>query len=181
MAQSGRTRGLALMALGTLVFMGTNKHLLPAIAFWPALAACVLGMISFVRANRVATDVANERVQRALDPTLRNQAGDRFADRQAQSSGLALQDVGERHFGTAPAEAPLSQQIGENALKRDAITDSDAESDEHDPMISTDVSFPVELQEQGALGGQLAKLERLRDQGIINSDEFAVAKAKLLR
>jgi hypothetical protein len=42
------------------------------------------------------------------------------------------------------------------------------------------VSFPLEVQEQTSLADQLDKLNRLREEGIISTEEFAVAKAKLL-
>ena len=47
--------------------------------------------------------------------------------------------------------------------------------------ISSDVSFPLEIQEQTSLAEQLDKLNRLREEGVINAQEFAAAKAKLLK
>ena len=49
-----------------------------------------------------------------------------------------------------------------------------------DFKVSTDVSFPIAVQESDSLADQIAKLNRLREDGIISQEEMAVAKAKLL-
>jgi len=87
MANSSRAHGLILMAVGMLVFAGTTNDTLPAEAFWPALVLCVIGCFVFMKANRVVLEAAEERTRRALDPVLRNERVDRFAETQEQVDG----------------------------------------------------------------------------------------------
>ncbi len=47
-------------------------------------------------------------------------------------------------------------------------------------MVSTDVSFPIEVQSADALADPLRKLSQLLEQGVLTEEEYAVAKAKLL-
>ena len=49
-----------------------------------------------------------------------------------------------------------------------------------DFVVTTDVSFPVEVQSGDALADQLRKLNELMGQGVLTEEEYAVAKAKLL-
>ena len=51
---------------------------------------------------------------------------------------------------------------------------------EPDLVVTTDVSFPVEVQTGDALADQLKKLNTLMAQGVLTEEEYAVAKAKLL-
>ena len=54
------------------------------------------------------------------------------------------------------------------------------ETEEPSLEISTDVSYPVELQEAQALTQQIERLRRLHDEGVIDEQEFAAAKARIL-
>ena len=49
-----------------------------------------------------------------------------------------------------------------------------------DFKVATDVSFPLEVQEQDSLADQIMKLHQLRESGVISEEEMAIAKAKLL-
>jgi len=212
MTSHKRSTGLALIAVGVLVFAGTNAGRLPAAAFWPALAVCAIGLFSFVKANHVALEQAEERAHKAVHPALRNPTLESFAEKQAQTNGRALERLAniERHGVAAqatsprsadptgllaeasPPEAPQEEIVlydvdeSEPELESNPRPESDSDqSGDHpkddDFVITSDVSFPVELQERNALADQLEKLERLRDQGILSCEEFSLAKAKLLR
>jgi len=187
MANASRTRGLLLIATGALVFVGTNTDVLPAEAFFPALAVCALGILSFVKANRLATEVEEARIRRALSPEMRNPTADAYAARQASADGRALASVGEREGRSAPpvasGAARPAPELAPDELLLDEISLSDAApvaDASADFGVSTDVSFPVELQESRSLAEQIERLQRLREEGVITADEFAVAKAKLL-
>lgn len=49
-----------------------------------------------------------------------------------------------------------------------------------DCVVASDVSFPVEIQSGDALADQLRKLNQLLRQGVLTTEEYAVAKTKLL-
>lgn len=184
MSSNSRSTGLALMALAAAVFAGTNAQLLPALAFFPALIASLLGLVVFMKANRAATEEAEARTRRALNPTIRNKTMEKYAARQEETDGRVLQALGDREERRVAAEAAhVEQQVDRDELvlyEVDNSKDADAEKDDEGFVVTTDVSFPVEVQEQRSLADQLQKLERLRREGIINDDEFAIAKAKLL-
>jgi len=61
---------------------------------------------------------------------------------------------------------------------RDATSGDASDGDAF--TVTTDVSFPLEVQQQNSLAEQLQKLSKLREGGILSDDEFAIAKAKLL-
>ncbi len=60
------------------------------------------------------------------------------------------------------------------------VESAGGEDQDKDFAVSGDVSFPIEVQEHDSLAEQLEKLRRLRDDGIINDEELAIAKTKLL-
>lgn len=188
MADSSTTRrhGLLLMGAGVLTFVGTTGHLLPAEAFFPALGVCLLGVLLFMKGNRTATEEAEQRIKSGLDPNIRNESMERYAARQAQVDGLALESIATQEARRAPAAppVPLAPTTSPNdEIVLDELTEvesnDDADADD-DFVISTDVSFPVELQESQSLAEQLQKLNRLREDGVISTEEFNIAKAKLL-
>ncbi len=184
MKTASRVHGLVLMGTGALVFLGTNAQLLPAEAFFPAVAVCLLGVVVFMKGNRRATRVADQRLRRALDPGIRNETTERFASRQADVDGRTLASITERG-----ARKPVSQKPTRPVaqLDHDEIVLSDLDGSgkpsgqESGFVVTTDVSFPVELQESRSLAEQLQKLQRLLEDGVITLEEFSIAKAKLLR
>ena len=69
------------------------------------------------------------------------------------------------------------------ASARDAIeldVDGGGESDSDDVQISSDVSFPLEIQRESSIADQLAKLVKLHEAGVLSAEELQVAKTKLL-
>jgi hypothetical protein len=181
MSTHSRSTGLATMGVGLGLFAGTNAQMLPAGVFFPALLLCCVGIFIFVRANRVATDEAEERTRRALNPELHNQTMERFAERQAKTDGRLLEALGSREERATAAEAVATHQVNEDEIVLYEVDDESTTSGADDLMVTTDVSFPLEVQEQSSLADQIQKLQRLQEQEIISSEEFAIAKAKLLK
>lgn len=189
-----RTSGLLLLVMGVLTFMGTTNQLLPAAAFFPGLAVCVLGVIVFMKANRTALEESEAATLRRLHPEIKNQTADAHAKRQEEVDGGSLEAL-ESRDGRVAAQAVAADQVQEDELVLYEVDQAGATAaDPVDPnvlgekdnaegedfVVTTDVSFPLEIQQQSSLADQLAKLRRLTDDGIISEDEFAVAKAKLL-
>lgn len=50
----------------------------------------------------------------------------------------------------------------------------------HDFVVATNVSFPIEIQSGDALADPLRKPSQLVEQGVLTEEESAVAKAKRL-
>lgn len=186
-SSTSRTRGLLLMGAGALTFVGTTTQLLPAEAFFPAVGACLFGVLLFMKGNREATEQEEKRIKHVLDPNIRNESMERYASRQARVDGLALESAASQEIRHAPAAAAVPATSPNDEIVLYELTDAEAVdydagngNEDDDFVISTDVSFPVELQESQSLAEQLQKLDRLREDGVINNEEFAIAKAKLL-
>jgi hypothetical protein len=116
------------------------------------------------RNDRVATTAAPVQSPHRDEVSLR---GDDSGDANDQIPGLE-------------SETPDEENTAGSVTSQGGSNDQAEGEDEAGFVVTTDVSFPVELQAQGTLADQIAKLRRLADDGIINEDEFAVAKAKLL-
>jgi hypothetical protein len=184
MKKTSRARGLSLLAIGALVFLGTNTQLLPAVAFFPAVAVCLLGVVVFMKANREATVVADQRLRRALDPDISNQTAERYASRQAETDGRTLASISDPRVRRAPharSTAPVAPAVPDELVLEEVDESGEKSGGEADFVVTTDVSFPVELQESRSLAEQLQKLQRLCEDGVITVEEFSIAKAKLLR
>lgn len=186
MAHASRTRGLLLIATGALVFAGTNAQMLPAESFFPALLVCGLGVVLFVKGNREVAEVEQKRIRHALDPGLRNRTAEQHASHQAQVDGQLLASLADREARHAsagtlrPAEADADEIVLFEVSGTPAAA-AKGDGDESGFVVSTDVSFPVEIQESRSLAEQIEKLQRLREDGVITAEEFSIAKAKLLR
>ena len=194
-----RLSGLLLIVMGALAFLGTTNQMLPAIAFFPALIVCALGCFVFLRANHEAMQQAELQRTERRNPVIKPRAAEAHAERQAAASGGSLADLDTRD-GRSAAQATAAPQVQDDELvlyevdqgasDESAVVGSlesdgngnGAAEEENDPgfVVTTDVSFPLEIQQQGSLADQIAKLRRLADDKIISEEEFAVAKAKLL-
>lgn len=171
-----RVSGLALMGIAIAAFLGSTAQMLPSVTFFPALATFVLGAIRFLRANSVEVAKAEKRIERRMNPTLRsNQHAHAHAERMAAKRGSALSSFNEDGFD---AEARMaSGKMPSQLPSAGAIEIGEADED---LVVTTDVSFPVEVQTGDALADQLKKLNQLMTQGVLTEEEYAVAKAKLL-
>ncbi len=171
-----RVSGLALMGIAIAAFLGSTAQMLPSVTFFPALATFVLGAIRFLRANSVEVAKAEKRIERRMNPTLRsNQHAHAHAERMAAKRGSALSSFSDDGFD---AEARVaSGKMPSQFPSAGAIEIGEADED---LVVTTDVSFPVEVQTGDALADQLKKLNQLMTQGVLTEEEYAVAKAKLL-
>lgn len=173
-----RMTGLSLMGLSIAAFLGTTTQMLPSVTFFPALAVFVLGAIKFLRANKVELAKAEKRVERKLNPKIRtNQHARAHAERLAARRGSAISSL---NGSDAEAAARLtSNRMAIGTPGGDAI-EIEIGKDQADLVVTTDISFPVEVQMSDALADQLKKLNQLMTRGVLTEEEYAVAKAKLL-
>ena len=175
-----RMSGLVLMGLSIACFLGTTTEALPPATFFPALAVFALGAIKFMKANSVELQKAERRTERRVNPTIReNRHAHAHAERLAAKRGGSLNALNSNADvapETAARVAPGQMPSG-RAPCGDAIDIGDAD---HDLVVATDVSFPVEVQSGDALADQLNKLNTLMAQGVLTEEEYAIAKAKLL-
>ena len=174
-----RMTGLSLMGLSIAAFLGSTSEMLPSATFFPALAVFVLGAIKFMRANSVEMARAEKRVERKMNPTLRkNQQAQAHAERLAARQGNALSSLNASDDVDAEAAARLAS--GQRPAQTPGGGAIEIGEDDADLVVTTDVSFPVEVQAGDALADQLKKLNQLMAQGVLTEEEYAVAKAKLL-
>ncbi len=169
-----RITGLTLMALSLAAFVGTTSNMLPPTTFFPALALFAAGAFKFMKSNRLAVEAAEDLTRRAINPRLsENQQVQAQAQRQADRQGSALTHAGELDENANPV-AYVEPRRG---APGEAI---EIDSQAHDFVVGTDVSFPIEVQSADALADPLRKLSQLLEQGVLTEEEYAVAKAKLL-
>ncbi len=170
-----RITGLALMGLAIAAFMGTTTETLPAVTFFPALLLFGVGAIKFMKSNSEAMARAEKQVERRVNPRIRqNVHAQAQAERAAARRGSSLNALSEADY-EAERAAALASGRAADALELGGDPD---EGD--DLVVTTDVSFPVEVQTGDALADQLVKLNTLMAQGVLTEEEYAVAKAKLL-
>lgn len=176
-----RSQGLGLMVAGVLCFLGTTSEVLPVQAFWAGVGASLLGCVVFMKGNRAAMQRADRRAARALNPVIRNEAMERYAEQQARGVDEQVRRR-ETQRPAAAAVTPARDPLAAEEIVLYEVDDAEGRIDDDDPefKVTTDVSFPIELQEQDSLAEQLEKLQRLQESGVISAEEFAVAKAKLL-
>jgi hypothetical protein len=165
-----RILGLTLMAIAIAAFLGSTSEALPPVTFFPALLLFAIGAFQFLRTNHEAMAKSEERARRAVTPSLReNRMARALADQQAASKAV----------GIAPSNAVEtsdheSTQFGSDVNALEIGTEDDELS------VTTDVSFPVELQDGNAIADQLTKLNQLLEQSVLTEEEYAIAKSKLL-
>jgi len=172
-----KTVGLALILLGTLVLLGNTTEALPAEAFFAGLFLYPIGGVLFFQGSRASIQQAETRAANIRAPQLKNATAEAYAERQRRNiertgsdeSQLRSLQQGQKATPPAPFEA----------LEIDLDLDPELD-DEEEFAVTTDVSFPIEVQEQDSLAEQLMKLQKLRDGGVISEEELAIAKAKLL-
>ncbi len=174
-----RTTGLALLLIGVLVLVGNTMDVLPPEAFFAGMLTYTIGGYLFFMGSRRALKRAELRTARKLNPKLGNSPGQDYAQRQADhvvNPHAARSVADDLPEVKAEPAAPLATP---NELVLNEIEVSD-EGEEDDFHVATDVSHPVELHDRRSLGDELAKLSKLHEQGVISSEELAIAKAKLL-
>jgi hypothetical protein len=170
---SGRSTGLILMALAVAAFLGSTAEVLPPATFFPALALFGIGAVHFLKSSRVALAEAERRTQERLHPVIReNRSVQAGAERRAMRRGAALNELNAAATAARPVPAAMGQQVITDPIELDAPVG--------ELVVTTDISFPVEVQRGDALADQLRKLNQLLTQGILTETEYAIAKARLL-
>lgn len=165
-----RVLGLTLMALATAAFLGSTSDALPPETFFPAMVLFAIGAFKFLRTNHEAMAKAEIRARRAVNPKIHeNRRARAQADLQAATKAVG---IGSSSAVETPAATPLELGSDLNAIELDAASNELA--------VTTDVSFPVEVQTGDALADQLQKLQRLLEQSVLTEEEYAIAKSKLL-
>ncbi len=168
----GRSMGAILMGLAVAAFAGSSSDVLPPVTFFPALALFAIGAFQFLRSSSEALAEAERRTQEKLNPVIR---ADRSAAAAAERKAMRVGAAQTALNATAPTRNPVATRPGAPPPRPIEL---DAEAD--DFVVTTDVSFPVEVQRGDALADQLRKLNQLLTQGILSEEEYAIAKAKLL-
>jgi hypothetical protein len=195
---NSRTPGILLLGLGALIFAGTTNAMLPAELFWGGAATSTLGLILFMKANRKHLAQSEHQTAQKLRPTIHSKARqtpprppagrpeqtagqpERRPQRQPDR-GVAESGVTKRHaVGEAVSSAGPREILDQDELVLYEVDDSSGLGGDEEFRVSTDVSFPLEVQEQDSLAEQIEKLRRLFEDGILSSEEFNAAKAKLL-
>ena len=190
----GRAMGLLWMGIAVAAFLGTTSETLPAAVFFPALLLFGFGAFQFMKSNSEALAEADRRTQERLRPVIHDErAAANAAERRAMRRGEALNalngegDVARVRPGRTAVRAAAAGAVAADAAatstQRDAIEiDLEVEAEAEDPtlVVTTDVSFPLEVQRGDALADQLRKLNHLLTQGVLTEAEYAIAKAKLL-
>lgn len=172
-----RMTGVVLMGLATAAFVGTNRGMLPAATFFPALLFFGIGAVKFMRSNSEALAKAEKRVERRANPRIRqNRHVQAQAERAAERRGATLNSLSETDEDAEQAARAASGQMD----SRPGAAPIEIDGQDTNFVVTTDVSFPVEVQSGDALADQLSKLNRLMAKGVLTEEEYAVAKAKLL-
>jgi hypothetical protein len=177
-----RKVGLALIFLGMLIMLGNTSETLPPEAFFAGLALYPIGGFLFFKGSREAINKAERRAARIIAPRLHNESAEQQAAKQRANID-AHGSVDSQVYGNAArAVTPPAQQseTGKNLELNLYEVDADSGDAGDDFKVATDVSFPLEVQEQDSLADQIMKLHQLRESGIISEEEMAIAKAKLL-
>jgi hypothetical protein len=180
-----RTIGLALICLGVLVLLGNTMEVLPPAAFFAGLALYPIGGYLFFIGSRQAINEAEERASRIIRPKLKNETAERFAKAQEKNIDT-YGSVDDQVRGLRSEESMDTEGLNdaEGSLAGDDLLmdiDQDLSDSSHDELdVSTDVSFPIEIQAQDSLADQIMKLQKLQVNGVISAEEMAIAKAKLL-
>ena len=164
-----RFTGLLLLLIGVLVLFGNTLDVFPPQAFWAGLVMYPIGGYLFFVGSRRANDPAFLRAQRAAEARSGG-AGERSA--QAGADGEDARPV--QTFDS------ISREIVAAARKP---AEMPAASPAASPATSTDSGAPAPTRATASqppgIAEQLAKLQKLHQQGIISADELAIAKAKL--
>jgi hypothetical protein len=185
---------LLLLLIGVLTLVGNTMDILPPQAFWAGLLTYPIGGYLFFMGSRRAIERAEIQTARALNPHLGNAKGEAFARQQEkrvvdphaphesaneETARSAPSETGPSQATHSPAQAAATDQVVPGEV---VLYDVDAEDggDDQDFGVTTDVSHPLEIQEQRSIADQLEKLSSLHRQGIISAEELAIAKAKLL-
>jgi hypothetical protein len=172
-----RKVGLALILVGVLVLLGNTTEALPPEAFFFGLFLYPIGGYLFFKGSRQAIQKAEVRAEKIRAPRLKNETAEKYAQSQLDNiethGSVDCQVHGYRKPKASETTAPDELILYELDLELD-------DEAEDTFSVTSDVSFPLEVQEQDSLAEQIMKLQKLREGGIISEEEMSSAKAKLL-
>lgn len=171
-----RSVGLALILLGTTVLLGNTTEALPPEAFFAGLVFYPIGGYLFFTGSRKAIEKAETRAAKIRKPRLRNETAESYAEAQRRN----IEETGSVDAKLRALKEDPNSRLATPSRTPQALELDDELGSGEDLVVTTDVSFPIEVQESDSLADQLMKLQKLRDDGIISEEEMAVAKAKLL-
>ncbi|MGH0036404.1 MAG: SHOCT domain-containing protein [Myxococcota bacterium] len=182
---NSRVGGLLFIGIGAGIFGGINGELLPPELVWVGLALAGFGFFRFMKANRKAMRVEERRLEQALHPRIDLKQAKAYNERMARRAeelGVSAAGPRERQAAISIADAVADETTDETTdeLVLYEVDDAEATPVAEDFKISSDVSFPVEVQESRNLSEEIARLRRLHEDGVITAEEFHIAKAKLL-
>ncbi len=179
-----RKVGLALICLGVVVLLGNTTEALPPEAFFAGLVLYPIGGYLFFKGSREAIRQAEARAARIRAPRLKNETAEKYAAKQKSNiEAHGSVDAQVLTQSPQPAKAVVTSQTrgGAEPALHEVEVDVGPDADEDDDFaVTSDVSFPLEVQEQDSLAEQIMKLQKLREDGIISDEEMTIAKAKLL-
>jgi hypothetical protein len=162
-----RTTGLLLLLVGVLVLMGNTLDVFPPESFWAGLLTYPIGGYLFFQGSR--------------GPMRRPGSRSRPAG-QGRPAGAPSPEAARRSLaGQRPAARPAARPAVQPASPNELVLPDPADSGEGDEefQVTSDVSFPSDLQQPTSVAEHLRKLVRLHEQGIISAEELAAAKSKL--
>lgn len=189
-----RKIGLALIFLGVVIMLGNTTETLPPEAFFAGIVLYPIGGYLFFTGSREAIQQAETRAARIRAPRLKNETAEKYADQQRSNIEANGSVDSQVHAIARPADSPtqaanddVTERLQADAKPAPAISSaiSSAKADagkpgNNDLKVTSDVSFPLEVQQRDSLADQIMKLQKLREDGIISDEEMAIAKAKLL-
>ena len=167
-----RISGLMMLLLAAAIFLASAHNLIPPASFFAGIPLGIWAAVRIMRGSRTADAVLERRVLRNTNPLLKNTQAMKTAE--IQSRHAIEMDDGNRHV--AQSIAVTNEMVGDELV----LYELDDENDDKDLEITTDVSFPLEMQERGSIADQIEKLRRLAADGVLSQEEFEAAKARVL-
>lgn len=172
-----RKVGLALILAGVLVLLGNTTETLPPEAFFFGLILYPIGGYLFFKGSREAIQKAEVRAAKIRAPKLKNETAEKYAQNLADNIQAHGSVDSQVHAKRTPKVSNAADPDELVLYELDADLDGQTEDNF---SVTSDVSFPLEVQEQDSLAEQIMKLQKLREDGIISEAEMSTAKAKLL-
>jgi hypothetical protein len=184
---------LLMLLVGGLSHGGYITEVLGAPFFFVGMGCFVVALLLFISGGSRAAKSASPQPIPAAEPDpppplpmLRSTHREPVRDRTERVVEI---DPGPMDGGSGKEEMQLTevndlQAIDGTELETEEIDlsepeDSD-EKDDPDFQVSSDISLPVELQNELSLSDQLDRLKRLFDSGGLTEEEYHRAKSKLL-
>ena len=164
--------GFGTLLLSAAIFGASAANLIPPVCFFGGLVLAPIGVLQVLRSHRRSEEELEQKIARSVNPELKNSTAMRNAEIQARRA-IELDDE-RRHV--AQRAAVGNEVVGDELV----LYDVEEDKPEDDFQVTTDVSFPFEVQRHEQLADQIEKLRELAQEGAITQEEFEAAKARLL-